>query len=346
MINQLIGYSINHLRENFPSFSKEGWLREAETGWCWKTCSFYYFSFFPRSAVCGPRSFEVLLFYLFGNCYEQSSGDNLLSDSRPIGVFDSGIGGLTVVHEVFRKLPAESVIYFGDTARVPYGTKSAASVQRFAVQDAAFLMRYDVKMLIIACHTASAFAMPILQDRFDTPILGVTEPGIEAAIRETRNRRIGVIGTRGTIQSNAYANYLKKRRPEVKLYSQACPLFVPLVEEGWLDHSVTREITEIYLAPVLRNRIDTLILGCTHYPLLKPVIQEVAGSTVRLIDSAEETASRVREQLAHHDLLNESDAPPSHRFFVSDIPAQFQQIGERFLGRPLGVVSQVEIETG
>jgi glutamate racemase len=269
-----------------------------------------------------------------------------LSDSRPIGVFDSGIGGLTVVHEIFRKLPTESVIYFGDTARVPYGTKSAASVQRFAVQDAAFLMRYNVKMLIVACHTASAFALPILQERFDPPVLGVTEPGIEAAIRETRNGKIGVIGTRGTVQSNAYANYLKKRRPEVKLYSQACPLFVPLVEEGWLDHNVTREVTGIYLSPLLRHRIDTLILGCTHYPLLKPVIQEVAGSAVRLIDSAEETASRIREQLAQHSLLNESEGIPSHRFFVSDIPVQFQQIGERFLGRPLGSVTQVDIEAG
>ena len=293
---------------------------------------------------CDQRSFEVLPFYLFGRYHEKPSGNCLLSDSRPIGVFDSGIGGLTVVHELFTKLPAESVVYFGDTARVPYGTKSAASVQRFAVQDAVFLMRHNVKMVVVACHTASAFALGVLKDRFSLPVLGVTEPGIEAAIRETRNGRIGVIGTRGTIQSNAYPDYLKNRRPDVKLFSQACPLFVPLVEEGWLDHSVTREVTEIYLEPLMRNHIDTLILGCTHYPLLKPVIREVAGSAIRLIDSAEETAGRIQQQLANDGLFTPPENVPFHRFFVSDIPAQFQQIGERFLGRPLGVVTQVDIE--
>jgi glutamate racemase len=267
-----------------------------------------------------------------------------LTDNRPIGVFDSGIGGLTVVHELFRQLGSESVVYFGDTARVPYGTKSQSSVQRFAMQDARFLMRHDVKMIVVACHTASAMALEMLQDQIPLPVLGVTEPGIDAAVRVTRSGRIGVIGTRGTIGSGAYLHYLHGRSSDLQVFSQACPLFVPLAEEGWLDHPVTQDVAEIYLDPLKRDEIDTLILGCTHYPLLKTVLRDVMGDGVTLIDSAEETARVVGAQLGALGIAAPPDAVPGHAFFVSDIPAQFQEIGERFLGRPLGAVGQVDIE--
>jgi glutamate racemase len=267
-----------------------------------------------------------------------------MGDPRPIGVFDSGIGGLTVIQELFRQLPGESVIYFGDTARVPYGAKSVKAVQHFSMQNAAFLMKHHVKMIVVACHTASALAMDVLIQNFHLPIVGVTEPGVEAALKKTVNGRIGIIGTRGTIQSGTYARTLAARNPGVIVTAQACPLFVPLAEEGWLDTDVTRQTAEIYLERLGSAGIDTLILACTHYPLLKNVIGGIMGSKVELIDSAEETARAVKSRLKKEDLTG-NHSNPEYRFFVSDIPLQFQEIGDRFLGRRLGKVEQVDIES-
>ena len=238
-----------------------------------------------------------------------------MSDSRPIGVFDSGVGGLTVVHELFRQCPDESVVYFGDTARVPYGTKSAKSVQRFAKQDAAFLLQHDVKIIVVACHTASATALDVLKQQFRLPILGVTEPGVEAALQKSANGRIGVIGTRGTIHSRAYNRYLQNRRPGAHIVTQPCPLFVPLAEEGWLDTEVTRQVAEIYLSPMTEAGVDTLILGCTHYPLLKGIIGQVMGNRVTLVDSAEETVKVVRRLLQENRMLCTDRSGTGHRFF-------------------------------
>lgn len=268
-----------------------------------------------------------------------------MSDSRPIGIFDSGIGGLTVVHEVFRWLPNESVVYFGDTARVPYGTKSPEVVRKFALEDILFLMRQEVKLLVAACHTVSSVALDGLNQEFHLPILGVVEPGVRAALEATSNNRIGVIGTRGTVMSRTYETKLSAQREGVQIVAQACPLFVPLAEEGWLDGDVVERITRIYLEPMLKEKIDTLILGCTHYPLLKSVIRGVMGPDVTVIDSAEETAKLVEKRLSLIRMENDSEEKAEHRFFVSDIPDQFMEVGKRFLGGDLGEVTRVDLES-
>jgi glutamate racemase len=266
-----------------------------------------------------------------------------MSDNRPIGIFDSGIGGLTVVKEIFQQLPGERIVYFGDTARVPYGTKSSRVIQVFAVQDAQFLEKQNVKMIIVACHTASSVAIDQLTQKFNIPVLGVVEPGVTAALNITKNYRVGVIGTKGTIMSGTYEKKLKERHDGIEVVSHFCPLFVPLAEEGWLDNEVTKNVANIYLTPLKENAIDTLILGCTHYPLLKPVIQKVLGNDVVLIDSAEETARVVKKYLESEGMINKNENP-EHAFFVSDIPWQFQDVGERFLGRKLETIVQVEID--
>ncbi len=266
-----------------------------------------------------------------------------MSDSRAIGVFDSGIGGLTVVNELFKRLPKESIVYFGDTARVPYGSKSPHVVQRFALQDARFLMQHQVKLIVVACHTASSLAMEPLTRAFDIPVLGVVEPGIQGALTHSHNMRIGLIGTKATISSQRYDKRFETLNPDVCLFTQACPLFVPLAEEGWLDHHVTQSIAEIYLNPLKKENIDTLILGCTHYPLLKPLIRNIMGEGVAIIDSAEETAKAVQKAIQHNQ--NESkETVPKHQFFVSDIPYQFQEIGQRFMEREFHHIQQVDIE--
>lgn len=268
-----------------------------------------------------------------------------MSDARPIGIFDSGIGGLTVVHEVFKKLPDESVIYFGDTARVPYGTKSPHVVERFALQDILFLMDKNIKLIVAACHTVSAVVLEKLNQEFHLPILGVVEPGVKAALAATQNNCIGVIGTKATIVSRTYERKLLSKREGVTVVEQACPLFVPLAEEGWLEDTVTRNIAEIYLKPMIEKKVDTLILGCTHYPLLKNVIGDVMGDGVTIIDSAEETAKLVAERLRLIGMLSKPDHAPKHHFFVSDIPYQFQDVGERFLGCQLESVEQIDLDT-
>jgi len=268
-----------------------------------------------------------------------------MNDKRPIGVFDSGIGGLTVVREIFKRLPNEKVIYFGDTARVPYGTKSPKVVEKYALQDIFFLLEKNVKLLVAACHTVSAVALENLAQTFHFPILGVVDPGVKAAIAATKNGRVGVIGTKATVNSQTYERKLKVKQPDIYVVTQACPLFVPLAEEGWLDTKVTRETAHIYLDPVKKENVDTLILGCTHYPLLKPIIKEIMGDKVTVIDSAEESAKLVAYRLRLFEKENPTDEKVEHHFFVSDIPHQFREVGERFLGEDLESVTQVDLES-
>jgi glutamate racemase len=262
--------------------------------------------------------------------------------SAPVGVFDSGIGGLTVAHEVIRQLPHESVLYFGDTARVPYGPKSPDTVRRYSREIAGFLRDQGVKGIVIACNTATAHALTVLRDEFDMPVIGVVEPGARAAVAVTTRGRIGVIGTVGTIKSGAYERAIRAINADVFITARACPLFVPLVEEGWTDHEATRLIAREYLEPLVAADIDTLVLGCTHYPLLKPLLREVLGPDVRLIDSAEETAAETARTLAAAGLAASSDTDPTYRFVASDDPLQFLQLGQRFLG---DTIEGVEIRT-
>jgi glutamate racemase len=261
--------------------------------------------------------------------------------SAPIGVFDSGLGGLTVAHAIMRGLPAESLVYFGDTARVPYGPKSPETVRRYSREIAAYLLDQGVKAIVVACNTATAHALPALRDELPVPVIGVVEPGARAAVAATRSGRIGVIATAGTIKSGAYVRAIHAEAPDASVTALACPLFVPLVEEGWTDHEATRSIAREYLAPFMHHEVDTLVLGCTHYPLLKPLIAQVVGSGVRLIDSAEETAADTRRMLGEHD-LRAADGEGSYRFVASDDPQQFLTLGQRFFG---DTIEHVEVRT-
>ena len=260
----------------------------------------------------------------------------------PLGVFDSGLGGLTVVRAILHSLPREGMVYFGDTARLPYGNKSEATVTRLSLEALRFLEHFGIKALVVACNSASAVALDSLQAEADVPVLGVVEAGARRAADVTRSGRIGVIGTRATVDSDCYDRALQELRTGVEVFSAACPLFVPLVEEGWIDDPVTRQVAEGYLAPLLENQVDTLILGCTHYPLLKALIGEVMGEEVTLIDSGEAVAVDVRAKL--EDLgLQSSGQSASHRFFVSDQPQRFYAEGRRFLGETvLGSVQAVD----
>ncbi len=260
---------------------------------------------------------------------------------QPIGVFDSGLGGLTVVKALIEELPAESIIYFGDTARVPYGTKSKSTIVKFSLENVEFLLRFGVKCIVIACHTASSWALPTLRKYFKVPIIGVIRPGVLAAVRQTRNKRIGVIGTTATVDSHAYETTIHRIDPTIRVFSQRCPLFVPLVEEGWLNGTVSRQVAERYLEPLVRQRIDTLILGCTHYPLLRHTIQRVVGPKVELVDAARQTATEIRGLLMGSETLATRRDRPRYRFFVTDEPTHFDRIGQRFLGQVIGSAEQV-----
>ena len=261
----------------------------------------------------------------------------------PIGVFDSGIGGLTVVRELIRQLPDESIIYFGDTARLPYGPKSPETVLRYSREIGAWLRAQGVKVIVVACNTATAHALPTLQREYDMPVIGVIGPGSRAAARATHSGRIGVIGTYGTINSRAYERAITAALPTSTVVPQACPLFVPLVEEGWLDTEATRLIAKQYLAPLAGGAVDTVVLGCTHYPLLKRVIGEVVGSEVRLIDSAEETAAETAKILRAEHLANADGSDVSYRFVASDAPEQFLRVGQRFLGSSIDRVETLAL---
>ena len=263
--------------------------------------------------------------------------------NQAIGVFDSGIGGLTVVRALMERLPFENIIYFGDTARVPYGVKSVETINRYAMQITEFLLKKDVKLLIVACNTMAAVAYRAIQDLSPVPVLEVIEASARLAVSETRSKAIGVIGTPATINSNAYARAIHQMDRDAKVFSQACPLFVPLVEEGWLDHEATKLVAEEYLKPVMAEQIDTLVLGCTHYPLLKPLFQGIVSANVKLIDSAEAMAEIAADLIHRENLGNTSRQSPDYLFYVSDVPYRFQTIGERFLGRTLSRVEMVRL---
>lgn len=266
----------------------------------------------------------------------------------PIGIFDSGVGGLTVAREIFRLLPDEDVVYFGDVGRTPYGGRSREIISKFTTQDVAFLIEHKVKIIICACNSASAVALDDVADLHEIKMIGVIRPGAEAAIERTRNGRIGVIGTSATINSDAYARIIHNANPELKVFSLACPLFVPLAEEGYIDKEATRLIARDYLQSMQEVGIDTLILGCTHYPLLKEIIAEVMGDGVTLIDSGQETArvtSRILtdDGLLHSRTSQKPSVESSHRFYVSDIPEKFSQVATRFLGKTPETITRINV---
>ncbi|MGI6070193.1 MAG: glutamate racemase [Blautia sp.] len=269
-----------------------------------------------------------------------------IDKEAPIGVFDSGVGGLTVAREIMRNLPSEKIVYFGDTARVPYGSKSKDTVLRYSRQIIRFLQTEHVKAIVVACNTASAFAMDEIQEELEIPVLGVIEPGAKVAAQVTKNDRIGVIGTVGTISSGIHQQYLQSLKPSVQVFGKACPLFVPLVEEGWMKDPVTVEVARRYLASLQQQDIDTLILGCTHYPLLRSTIREIMGDCVALVNPAYETALELRRLLGDMDLLSlgqrEEEFP--YRFYVSDLADKFKKFANSILPYDVEMTKCIDIE--
>lgn len=263
--------------------------------------------------------------------------------SQAIGVFDSGVGGLTVMQQLIHMLPNERLIYFGDTARVPYGNKSRKTIIRYSIENTICLLEKNIKLLVVACNTASALALPKLRQLFQLPIVGVIEAGAEKAVAVTRNQRIAVLGTKGTILSGAYQAAIRKLAPQAFILPIACPLFVPLVEEQWLQHPATRLIVQEYLAPLLLQEIDTVLLGCTHYPLLTPLIQQTVGENVVLVDSASTCALQVAQLLKQGQIL----APilqGRHQYYVSDDPEKFRSLAERLFNHSLETVEMLSSE--
>ncbi|MBI5408752.1 MAG: glutamate racemase [Nitrospirae bacterium] len=286
---------------------------------------------------------------------------------RPLGVFDSGVGGLTVMKEIMRQLPGEDILYLGDTARVPYGIRSAETVTRYSLEMAAFLVGKGIKLLVVACNTASAFALTAIKERFDIPIIGVIEPGAKGAVKTTSSKKIGIIGTEGTIKSNSYVhaiNALCGGRPTVikehgvirfdryfevclgdlTIFTKACPLFVPLAEEGWASNDVAVLTAEHYLGGLKKEPIDTLVLGCTHYPLLKGVISKVMGDGIALIDSAQETVKEINETLIRLGMEGTPSASPLRKFYVTDAPERFLKVGERFLNQEIEHIEKINYD--
>lgn len=264
----------------------------------------------------------------------------------PVGVFDSGVGGLTVAREIMRNLPAEKIVYFGDTARVPYGNKSKETIIRYSRQIVHFLKEQRVKAIVVACNTASAFALDTIEKELDIPIVGVIEAGARVAAQETRNKRIGVIGTEGTIGSGIHREYLRQQNPDITVFGKACPLLVSLVEEGWLKDPVTDEVLRRYLAELQEERVDTLILGCTHYPLLRSAIHRILGDEVRLVNPAYETALELKKVLSEKGLLDlgseREDFP--YRFYVSDLAEKFQHFANSILPYDVKMTQKIDIE--
>jgi len=260
---------------------------------------------------------------------------------RPIGIFDSGIGGLTVVKEVAKLLPHEKIVYFGDTARVPYGVKSKETIVKYSIENTLFLLKKKVKMIVVACNTSSSLALPEIRRHFKIPMMGVIGPGAKEAVYATKNGRIGVIGTRATVNSGAYETEIRRLDPRVRVFAEACPMFVPVVEEGWVNDPVAEKIAEKYLAPLKARKVDTLILGCTHYPLLKPLLHRLMGPGVRLIDSAQQVAAEVRQVLAQEGLMSGRRGRPRHSYYVSDEVAIFENVARRFLGGELRGIRKV-----
>ena len=263
--------------------------------------------------------------------------------NAPVGIFDSGLGGLTVARSIYQRLPGESTIYFGDTARVPYGPKSPETVRRYSLEILRWLLDQGVKAVVVACNTSTAHALSALQAASPVPVIGVIEPGARAATAGAGRGPIGVIGTAGTIASNAYAAAIHRLRPEARVEQRACPLFVPLVEEGWFDHPAAELVAREYLTPLRQANVEALVLGCTHYPLLRPLLQRIMGSEVRLIDSGEATAEALAQALREGGLAAAVGSGPTHRFAVSDDVARFHQVGSRFLGDRLGSADLVSV---
>lgn len=262
-------------------------------------------------------------------------------DNRPIGIFDSGVGGLTVVKEIIVQLPGEEIIYLGDTARVPYGVKSAQTVRRFSVENTEFLLKFDVKLVIVACNTASSVSLPCLNKKFNLPFAGVIIPGAKEAVRITKNRSVGVIATPATIASGVYQRQIKKMNSKISVYARSCPLFVPLVEEGWIKDKITTLIAKRYLEELKKKSIDTLILGCTHYPLLSEIITEVMGRGVHIVNSGFEVTKEVDRLLNKNGLLSNKKVNSKVKFFVTDDVKKFKEVGEKFLGRSLAKVERI-----
>lgn len=265
--------------------------------------------------------------------------------NRPIGVFDSGIGGLTVVKELNKLLPNEKIIYFGDTARVPYGNKSKETIVHYSLQVAYFLLKKKIKMLVVACNTASSVSLPTLRRHFHIPIIGVIEPGAKTATQISKTGKIGVIGTLGTIKSNAYKKALKKLNSKVSVYQQPCPLFVHLAEDGWHNNKIAQLVSDEYLNYFKDKQIDSLILGCTHYPILKNVIQNSVSNNTLLIDSGKETAKEVKKILEKKSLLSSKKLSEKNHsvFYVTDLPHKFREISQRFLGKNLKYVHKINL---
>ncbi|MDO4531861.1 MAG: glutamate racemase [Bacillota bacterium] len=255
-------------------------------------------------------------------------------DTRPIGVFDSGVGGLTVVKQIMKVMPHENIVYFGDTARVPYGTKSKEAVTKYSKQNVRFLLSKGVKAIIVACNTASSNSIDALRDTFDVPIFGVVVPGVEEALLSTKNKKIGVIGTPGTVRSGAYEKMICEKDGEMQVFTKACPLFVPLAEEGWTDNEVSRQAAKRYLDELVEKGIDSLVLGCTHYPLLKRCIGTTVGDAIKLVDPAKATALRVMHFLGERNQLNQEDAEGKKQFYLSDSTDTFQFVCEKALKFP------------
>ena len=268
---------------------------------------------------------------------------NAALNNRPIGAFDSGIGGLTVVKEMMELLPDEGLIYLGDTARVPYGNKSQETVIRYSRECASFLLDKGIKLLVVACNTASALSLEVLAEEVGVPVVGVVEPGARAALEATRTGIIGVIGTSSTVRSGVYQRAIAARRPNVKVIARACPLFVPLAEEGWTDNEVARLATAAYLRDMKEQGMDTLVLGCTHYPLLKRVIAQELGDNITLVDSARQTAQEVNRLLVTNGLLAQTHTPGQHLFFLTDVSSMFIEVGKKFLAHPLDRVEKAEL---
>lgn len=262
----------------------------------------------------------------------------------PVGVFDSGVGGLTVAREIMRQLPGENVVYFGDTARVPYGSKSKNNIIRYSRQIIRFLRTKDVKAIVIACNTASALALETVQQETDIPVIGVIEPGARAAVRETRNGCIGVAGTEATIRSETYTKVIKRLRPDAQVIGKACPLFVPLVEEGFAKHHITEEVIDIYLSQMKETDIDTMILGCTHYPLLRSRIIRYFGEKVHIVNPAYETAMDLKAVLEEKGLLNDSEKTGEYSFYVSDAAEKFTEFAGSILPYDVAATRQINIE--
>lgn len=265
-------------------------------------------------------------------------------DNRPIGVFDSGLGGLTVLNEIMELIPSESVVYFGDCGRVPYGTKSKETIIKYTLQDIRFLLNQDIKMIVIACNTASAYSLQMVKSSFDIPVVEVIQPGAVTAVRATRNKKVGVIGTPATINSGAYEKEINKMDSGIEVISKACPLFVPLVEEGWWNNDIAHRVAEEYLIPLKNDGIDTLVLGCTHYPLLQETISRVMGDEVLLVSSAQEAAKTVKSVIDKNSFARDGQIQPVYRYYTSDSVEKFEALGSSYLNKNIYSAEKIDIE--